>query len=288
MIHVNFKTILVYSMAGIMALWSLAPFYWVVLSTLIPEVELYSTPPRWVPRNITLASFHRILVEGGGFRGGGGITATELIQRGLANSLIVAITSTLIMAVLASMLGYVFARCRFPGKNLFFLYILGTIVVPGWPVLIGLLAAFSRLGLLDTLMGLIIVSVAYRIPFDTWFMRGYLETIPRELDDAARIDGCSRLGALFRILLPASIPGLASVLVVSFLFSWNMFLAPLVLTFTLKAKPITVNISELIGQFYVHWDLMSAGAVIAIIPPILVVLLFQKYIVQGMVRGAIK
>jgi len=284
----GYKRILLYFCIVVMLAWSLIPLYWLVLSSFVPQVDLYSIPPRWIPIRITLENFKSILITGKGFRGGMGTTATELIKKGLTNSLIVAGATTLIMAVMAPLVGYVFARLNFPGKGLFFFYIIGMIAVPSWPVLIGLFSEFSKFGLLDTLQGLIILSVAYRMPFDTWFMKGYISSVPHELEDAARIDGCTRLGGMFKVILPASLPGLTAVVIISFLFSWNMFLAPLILTYTLKSKPITVTISEFVGQYYAEWNLMSAGALIAIIPPILVVLLFQKYIVKGIVAGAIK
>lgn len=282
------KRILLYLCIIIILGWSFIPLYWLILSSIIPQVDLYSIPPHWIPTRITLENFKSILITGKGFRGGIGTTATELIKKGLINSLIVAGTTTLIMAVTAPLVGYVFARLNFPGKNLFFFYIIGMIAVPSWPVLIGLFSEFSKLGLLDTLGGLIILSVAYRMPFDTWFMKGYLDSVPTELEDAARIDGCTLLGAMFKVILPLSLPGLMAVVIISFLFSWNMFMAPLILTYTLKSKPITVTISEFVGQYYAEWNLMSAGALVAIIPPILVALLFQKYIIKGIVGGAIK
>lgn len=283
-----FRNLFIYFAVFVILAWTLIPFYWVVLSSFTEPVELFSTPPHWIPSRITLENFESILITGKGFRGGMGTTATDLIKRGLINSLIVAGTATIIMILISPMIGYVFARLEFPGKKLFFAYIIGMIAVPSWPVLIGLFAEFSKLKLLDTLRGLIILSVAYRIPFDTWFMKGYIGTVPRELDDAARIDGCTRLGLIYRIILPSSLPGLVAVIIISFLSSWNMFLAPLILTYTLKAKPITVTISEFVSQYYSEWNLMAAGSLIAIIPPILTVIIFQKYIVKGLTAGAIK
>ncbi len=282
------KRISLYLFILIMMIWTLIPFYWIILSSFSLPVDLYSTPPHWIPTRITFENFKSILITGKGFRGGIGTTATELIKKGLFNSLIVAGTTTLIMTFIAPLVGYTFARLNFPGKKIFFFYIIGMIAVPSWPVLIGLFSEFSKLKLLDTLTGLIILSVAYRMPFDTWFMRGYISSVPYELEDAARIDGCTRLGLIYKIVLPASLPGLVAVVITSFLFSWNMFMAPLVLTYTLRSKPITVTISEFVGQYYAEWNLMSAGALIAIVPPILIVLLFQKYIIKGMVAGAIK
>ena len=268
--------------------WTLAPFYWVVISAISPRVELYSKPPHWIPENPTLKAFHTVLITGEGFRGGGGISAAELIRKGMYNSIIIALITTAMVMAVSPMLGYAFSRLRFRGRGLFFILFIGIIALPPWPVLIGLFAEFSYLQLLDTKIGLILLSFTYRIPFETWFMKGYFEAVPKEVEDAARIDGCTHLGTLFRVSIPMVMPGLIAVSIISFLFTWNMFAAPLVLTYTLKSKPLTVAMTEFIGQYYVHWDLMSAAALLAIIPPVLVVLLFQKFIVKGLSAGAVK
>ncbi len=280
---------IVFGLAVVLILcWTLAPFYWVVLSAISPRVELYAKPPHWVPQHPTLKAFYTVLVTGESFRGGGGISAAELIRKGIVNSIIIAVVTTALVMTVSPMLGYAFSRLHFPGRNLFFILFIGIIALPPWPVLIGLFSQFSYLHLLDTKIGLIVLSFTYRIPFETWFMKSYFEAVPKEIEDAAFIDGCTHLGTLFRVSLPMVMPGVIAVSIVSFLFTWNMFAAPLVLTYTLKSKPLTVAMTEFIGQYYVHWDLMSAAALLAIIPPVLVVLLFQKFIVKGLTAGAIK
>lgn len=268
--------------------WTLGPFYWVTISAISPRVELYAKPPHWIPENPTFKAFQTILITGEGFRGGGGISATELIRKSLYNSLVIALVTTALVMTVSPMLGYLFSRLHFPGKNLFFILFIGIIALPPWPVLIGLFSQFSYLQLLDTKIGLILLSFTYRIPFETWFMKSYFEAVPKDVEDAARIDGCTYLGTLFRVSIPMVMPGLIAVSIISFLFTWNMFAAPLVLTYTLKSKPLTVAMTEFIGQYYVHWDLMSAAALVAIIPPVLVVLIFQKFIVKGLTAGAVK
>ncbi len=268
--------------------WTLGPFYWVIISAISPRVELYAKPPHWFPQNPTLHAFHSVLIEGEGFRGGGGISAATLIRKGLYNSLVIALVTTSLVMIASPLLGYAFSRLHFPGRTLFFIVFIGIIALPPWPVLIGLFAEFSYLQLLDSKIGLILLSFTFRIPFETWFMKGYFEAIPRDVEDAARIDGCSYLGTLFRVSIPMVMPGLIAVSIISFLFSWNMFAAPLILTYTLKSKPLTVAMTEFIGQYYVHWDLMSAAALVAIVPPILVVLFFQKFLVKGLTAGAVK
>ena len=269
-------------------IWTLAPIIWILISSISPRTELYSVPPHWIPHEPTLDAYDSVLISGEGFRGGSGISAVELFRRGILNSLIISITTTILVMFFAPLLGYAFSRLDFPGKNVFFFAIIGIIALPGWPILIGLFRQFSLLGLLDTKLGLILLSFTFRLPFETWFMRGYFESIPKEIEDAARIDGCTHIQTLLRVSLHMVRPGLIAVSIISFLFSWNMFIAPQVLTYTLKAKPLTVTMTEFIGQYYVHWDLLSASAILAIIPPMLIVIFFQRYIIRGLSAGAIR
>ena len=280
--------ILLVIMVIIILFWSLAPLFWIFISSISPRTELYSVPPHWFPHQPTLEAYKKVLITGESFRGGDGIAAAQLFRKGITNSLIVSIITTAMVMFFAPLLGYAFSRLRFKGKNLFFYLIIGIIALPSWPVLIGLFSEFSYLHLLDTKLGLILLSFTFRLPFETWFMKGYFEAVPSEIEDAARIDGCTRLQTLTKVCIHMVMPGLIAVSIVSFLHTWNLFSGPLVLTYTLKSKPLTVTMTEFIGQYYVHWDLMTAATILAIIPPVLIVIFFQKYIIQGLSSGAIK
>ncbi len=275
-------------MVFIIFFWSIAPIFWVFISSISPRTELYSIPPHWIPENPTLEAYKKVLITGESFRGGDGIAAAKLFRAGIINSLIVSLITTAMVMFFAPLLGYAFSRLKFKGSKLFFYLIIGIIALPSWPVLIGLFSEFSHLHLLDTKLGLILLSFTFRLPFETWFMKGYFESVPKEIEEAARIDGCTRIQTLGRVSLQMVMPGLIAVSIVSFLHTWNMFSGPLVLTYTLKSKPLTVTMTEFIGQYYVHWDLMSAATILAIIPPIIIVIFFQKYIIQGLSAGAIK
>ncbi|HDJ97123.1 MAG: carbohydrate ABC transporter permease [Thermoprotei archaeon] len=273
---------------GFLIFWSVAPIAWIFISSISPTVELFSRPPHWIPYNPTLKNYMDLLVTGRGFRGATVIPAVRYFRRGLVNSLIYAVTTTLIMAIFSSITGYVFARYNFPLKNVLFYLFIGVIPIPGWAVLITIYQIFATAGLLNTLHGMILLFITYRLPIDTWLMKSYFESIPRDIEEAAMIDGCSKLEAMFKVVMPIALPGVAAVLIVSFISTWNAFLAPLIFTFTEEAKPLTVVISEFIGQYYVEWDLMSAAAVIAIIPPLFFAFIFQKYLIQGLTKGAVK
>ncbi len=282
-----FKAFL-YTLIALIIFWTLAPLLWILVSSVSTRAELYSIPPHWIPKQPTLQAYKKVLITGESFRGGAGISAAELMRKGILNSVIISVATTALVMTFAPLLSYAFSRLRFKGRSLFFYLTIGIIALPSWPVLIGLFSEFSALGLLDTRIGLILLSFTFRLPFETWFMKGYFESVSREIEDAARIDGCTHFQTLYRVSIHVVLPGLIAVSIISFLFTWNMFAAPLVLTYTLRSKPLTVAMTEFIGQYYVFWDLMSAGTILAVVPPVLIVLFFQKYIVKGLSAGAIK
>lgn len=277
-----------FALGAVLVLWSLLPITWVLISSLSPRTELYSVPPNWIPKNPTLDAYRTVLIQGEGFRGGAGQAAAQLVRTGIRNSLIISIATTILVMGVAPLLGYTFGRLRFPGRRLLFFFVLVLIALPGWPVIIGLFPLMTRLRLLDTRLGLVLLLFTYRIPFEMWFMTGYFRQVPREIEDAARVDGCTRLQALYRITIFLVQPGIIAVSIISFLHSWNFFIIPLVMSYTLRSKPITVTITEFVGQYFVQWDLMSAATMIAIVPPLVMVLVFQHYIVRGLSAGAIK
>jgi multiple sugar transport system permease protein len=279
---------LLWTLVALMAAWSLGPIVWIFISSISVRAELYSVPPHWIPREPTLAPYRTVLFEGEGFRGAAGQAAAELIRAGLVNSLIISTSTTLLVMALAPLLGYVFGRIEFPGRRALFYFVLALIALPGWPIIIGLFPMMSSLRLLDTRLGLVILLFTYRIPFEMWFMTGYFRAVPAEIEDAARVDGCTRLQALYRVTIHMVRPGVVAVSIISFLHSWNFFLVPLIMAYTLRSKPLTVTITEFVGQYYVHWDLMSAATILAIVPPVVMVILFQRHIVRGLSAGAIR
>jgi len=279
---------LLWALAALMAAWSLGPIVWIFISSISVRAELYSVPPHWIPHEPTLAPYRTVLFEGEGFRGAAGQAAAELFRAGLLNSLIISTSTTLLVMALAPLLGYVFGRIEFPGRRALFYFVLALIALPGWPIIIGLFPMMSSLRLLDTKLGLVILLFTYRIPFEMWFMTGYFRAVPAEIEDAARVDGCTRLQALYRVTIHMVRPGIVAVSIISFLHSWNFFLVPLIMAYTLRSKPLTVTITEFVGQYYVHWDLMSAATILAIVPPVVMVILFQRHIVRGLSAGAIR
>ena len=279
----------VYVLAALLAAWSLAPIYWVVVSSISPRVELYSAPYKhWIPSRPTVQNYVDVFTTGPKYRAGGFLPSATLLYSGVRNSLVVALSSAALLSVLASLAGYAFARLTFRGSRVLFVAMLVLVPLPIWVSLIALFQLLSDLGLVDTQAGLVLLFVAYGAPLYVWLMQTYIKGTPRDIEEAALIDGASRFQALRRVILPVALPGLVSVFLVSFLTVWNSFLVPLIFTNSESSQVLTVVLSLFIGQYEVAWEAMSAAAVVTMIPPILLALFFQRYVVRGLSLGAVQ
>ena len=183
--------------------------------------------------------------------------------------------------VVGTLAAYAFARLRFPGRSWLILAFMATYMLPPIALILPLYQIMSSLHLRDTPLALIIIYSSFVTPFVIWIMRGYIETISPELDDAARVDGCSRLGALVRVIVPVSAPGLASTALLAFLLAWDEFLYALIITQTNASKTLPIAINDFIGRHGVDFGLLATGGVIAAVPPVILAFAFQRYIVAG-------
>jgi multiple sugar transport system permease protein len=183
---------------------------------------------------------------------------------------------------------YAFSRFHFPARGWMILAFMATTMLPPIALLLPLYQIMNALGLSDTPLALIIIYSSFVTPYVVWLMRGYLDTIPRELDDAARVDGCSRFGALWRVILPVARPGLLSTSLLAFLLAWDEFLYALVITQTNASKTIPVALNDFIGRYGVDFGRLAAGGVIAAIPPLIIAFAFQRFIVAGLTAGSVK
>jgi multiple sugar transport system permease protein len=283
------SSVVVYLLAVLLAVWALAPIYWVVVSSVSTRIELYSAPYKhWIPHHPTLQNFVDIFTTGPKYRAGGFLPSATLLYSGVRNSLVVALSSAALLSLLASLAGYAFARLEFRGRRVLFFAMLLLVPLPIWVSLIALFQLMSALGLVDSTGGLVLLFVAYGAPLYVWLMQTYIRGTPRDIEEAALIDGASRFRALWTIVLRVALPGLVSVFLVSFLTVWNAFLVPLIFTNTEASQPLTVVLALFIGQYEVAWEAMSAAAVVTIIPPILLALFFQRYVVRGLSMGAVQ
>ena len=206
----------------------------------------------------------------------------------LKNSLIVSIIAALVVTIFAMFGGYAMARFDFAGKNAVVLFFLITQMIPGILVLIPVYEAYSKLGLTNTLTGLIIYYIAGNLPFCVITMRSFFERIPVSLEEAAKVDGCSRMQALFKVILPIMLPSIIAVFVFGFIGGWNELIAGTIFISKMDLLTIPVGLKTLIGKYNVEWGLMCAGGVMALIPTAIMFCFMQKYVVDGLTAGAVK
>ncbi|CAN5595962.1 carbohydrate ABC transporter permease [soil metagenome] len=269
--------------------WALAPIYWVLVSSISNRIELYSRPNKvWFPSAPTFEHYEVLLTGGAVYRGGQSTGAASLMWNGLTNSLVSSVTTAIIVTLLCTGAGYVFARMRFRGKQLSFYYIMLMFPLPIWVALIALFFLMSQFGLVNTLPGLVLIFVTFSIPLATWLMATFVRDVPLEIEDAGLVDGATRWQLLRYLVFPLARPGMIAVFLVVLLTTWNSFLIPLVFTRTADSQTMTVVLTLFIGQYEVAWEAMSAAAVLTMLPPLLMALFFQRYLVRGLTLGAVK
>jgi len=275
------NSILIHAAAVVVSIIILLPFGWMVVASVTPQRILISTPLQWIPDTLDWSRYELI------FRGGGeSVGAT--FRAALANTTIVAVGTVAVSMVVGILGAYAFARLRFRFRQAVLILFLATYMLPQIALLIPLYLILNSLGLLDSVIGLIIVDCSLVVPFVLWILSNYFLTIPEELEEAARIDGATRLGALFRVVLPAARPGIFAAIMFAFLLAWDEFMYALIFTSSNAAKTLPVAISEFAGRYTTDFGLVAAGGIIAALPPIIVAIIFQRYVVSGMAAGAVK
>lgn len=284
------RSALIYVLAVVVAVETLAPFAWMVISSISTQAELISVPPHWIPEEPTLATYTALLSGSAiNYRGTGEVSAPiAAFGRALLNSFIIAAATTILCLVLGTLAAFAFARLRFRFKSSLYFLILAVQMIPSISLVVPLYLLLQRLNLLDSYLGMTLVYSTFTVAFVIWVMAGYLLSIPRELEDAARIDGCTRFQSLWQIVLPLTTPGLIATGALAFLTAWNEFLFALLFTNTLSAKTLPVVISEFSTQFSLEYGLMMTGGVLASLPPVLLAIAFQRHILAGLTAGGVK
>lgn len=259
----------------------LVPGIWVVVTAFRPNIEVLARPAVWIPQNPTLDNFARLF----------GFSSAQQglpVQQYFTNSLVISITSTIIAIVIGMAGGYAFARFSFRGKATLFLGFMLSRTVPGVALSLPLFILWSRLGLIDTSWGLILVYMAVNIPFTIWLTDGFFRQIPVDLSEAAQIDGCTRWQAFWKVEFPLAKSGLASAAIFAFLTSWNEYALASQLTRTTASKTMPVGLMDFTAQFTVDWTGMSAMAVLIIIPALILTFIVQKHLIAGLTFGGVK
>lgn len=266
---------LVYAFAGLVGVFVFFPFVWMILTSLKTETEALHIPVKWLPEMPSLVAYTTMWLRKN--------YATYFL-----NSTVVSLTTAVTATLLGAMAGYGFSRFPMRGRGFLMGLILTTQMLPGVLVVGPYFRILSEVGLYDTRTGLIIAFLTICLPFATWMLKGYIDGIPRELDEAAMVDGCSRLRIFFGIILPLVRPGMVATLLFAFLLAWGDLLWVQTLTNSEAMVTVTLAIARTVQEFYVNWPELMAGALMGGLPGIVLYLMMQRWLVQGLTAGAIK
>lgn len=254
-----------------------APLFWIFTTSIKTSAEVMLFPPKWIPSTITLDAYNELL-----------FSPEATFLKYARNSVIIACCATFLTLMLGTLSGYSLSRYRLAGSGAVLLFILAMRMMPGITVIIPFFAMMQQYGLLDSKTGMILIYTVFNLPLVVWLMKGYFDTIPLEMEEAARIDGCSRIGLLTRIALPLAAPGLGATAIFSFMGSWNEFMFNMILSTSENSKTLPVGVQQAVAMYNIRWDLLSTGAVLAMVPVFIFAVMFQRYIISGLVAGAVK
>lgn len=255
--------------------WTLFPFYWMITTALKPNTDMYVPEPLLVPVTFTLAHFQKVFFD-------------SRFPEYFRNSTIVAVVTTVLSLFVGILAAYAIVRLDFRGKNLLARGLIFSYLVPPVLLFIPLFEIVFWFDMLNTLQGLILAYLTFTVPFTTWLLMGYFRTVPVDLEEAALVDGCTRLMALIRIILPLSAPALVVTALFSFTLSWNEFLYALTFTSDAASKTVTVGLASAVAEDVFFWGMMMAASVLVAIPPVVLYLLGQRWVVGGLTAGAVK
>jgi multiple sugar transport system permease protein len=258
----------------VMIVYVVGPFVWMFLSSFETRAQLFSRPPTWFPPTLYLRNYQAILGD------------ATLIPA-LRNSAVVATFTAVVALAVGSLAAYAFARLKLPGKDGLFVLVLVTQMLPGIAILVPLYITMRNLGLIYTYQGLVVAYLSFNLPYVIWLLRAFFIAIPHEIEEAARLDGCSRIGAITRVILPLSAPGFVSTGIFAFVGAWNEFLIASVMTNNIT-KTFPVRMAQFVGEEATAYEHMFAAAVLGTIPVVLMAVFFQRYIISGLTEGAVK
>jgi multiple sugar transport system permease protein len=294
------RPVFLFLASTVFLIYVLAPVAWLLSSSFQGEAEITSRPPHWIPHQPTLENFEAIFQarekkvtyetrRAGDPATGGYIpsTARDLIPS-MWNSLVVAVSVVLLNLLVGVPAAYAMAKIRFIGRSTSIYFMLTTRVIPDIALVVPFFLFIRTFGLLDHLGSLVITYLAITVPFSIFILVSYFESLPDELDKAARVDGCSRLQTLTRVYVPLAMPALVAVVLFTFLSSWNEFLLALMFTQTPKSQTMPIVVASFASDFTISFAFINAAGVLAVIPPVLMAVIFERYIVSGLTAGAVK
>ncbi len=259
----------------LLALVILSPYLVMVFTAVKGESELRITPPRLSPVSWQPTTFIDVLAD-------------PAFQTWLRVSLVVALASTVIVVLAATPAAYYTARHRFPGRSAFLLLVLITQMFSPTALVVGLYRQFFELDLVNTYASLILTNAAFNLAFAIWILRAFFASIPREIEEAAAVDGCGKLRALVQVVLPLARPAMVTVVIFSFIAAWNEYIVALTLMTDPSRKPLTVGITSYVTAYVQHWNHLFAASLIAIVPVVVLFAVIERHLVGGLTAGSVK
>jgi glycerol transport system permease protein len=267
------RLVLVYVVCILIAAFTLFPIYWMFVVSARTKLEVFSGP------KLIQTSFYAFNYYRPFFR--------DIYGQYLVNSLIIASGNTLLVVSLAILATYAFSRFRVPGSSNLFFWTITNRMAPPAVFIVPFFLIFTRLGLRDTRIGIILLYCIFNLPFAIWLLKGMIDSIPKELDEAAYIDGCSLLGVLWNVILPLAKPGIMTTAILTWIFAWNEYLFAAILT-SVNARTITTGLAEFVTVIGTNWGEMAAVSVVCLIPAVIFIGIAQRHIIAGLTFGAVK
>jgi len=271
---IDWAKIGIYAFLILFIVFSLFPLFWMLDTSFKSDEEVFKMPPVIFPSPIKLENYRIFLLQ-------------RPFPKYTLNSLIVALSVAAFCIGLGTPAAYGFSRFRFRGNRLMFGTILASRLVPPISFIVPFTIIFSWFRMIDTLPALIISYIFFNLPFVIWILSGFFESIPQELDEAAKIDGCGNINAFWKVILPITMPGVVAGTILTFLMCWNEFMFALVLT-RLNAKTLPIGLYDFYGDGFVRWNWLAAATIYTLIPAVIFVLFFQKHLIKGILAGAVK
>lgn len=252
------------------------PFLWMISTSFKQPDEIFSSKPKWLPKEFNFDNFV-------------GIWTRKFFLQCFKNSIIISITTMVATIIVATLAGYGISRFQFKGRLFFSILLIVVQIFPGMLMIIPLFTIMNKLHLIDTYIVVVIAHCTFALPFCTWMLKGYFDTVPTSFEEAALLDGCNRLQVLYRIIMPLALPGIIAVAMFAFVLSWQEYLFALTLTRSEQARTLVLAIAMMQGQHgSVNWGEIMAGSIIACIPGLVIFLLLERYLIQGFTSGGVK
>ena len=270
-----FGSIISYAVLTFAVVFTLTPLAWIISTSIKTATEVFANPPMWIPRMPTLENYTHVLFN-------------STIPIAFLNSFIIALTTALMAVLFGGLAGYAFARFNFRGNRTLSLFMLLSQMLPVTVLMIPMFYMANDFGLVDTRIGISFAHLVIAMPLVTWMAKGYFTGIPKEIEEAAMIDGCGRLQVMVIVVLPLVRPAIAATGIYAFVSSWNEFVLANVLTRSTASRTVPIALSEFSSFFRVDWGHTMAAATLITIPVIILFIAIQKQFIQGLVSGAVK